>query len=95
MDGISVAPAGAPAARTAISGAQVVGVESRTATGAALVRSPLLDQEARRRFEGCLEDANLTWHRLTVTVTVTGSVLAPAVPAHPVRPGPSVPGRTP
>jgi hypothetical protein len=78
-------------ARTAISGVRVVGVESRTATSAVLVLSPLLDQEARRRFAGCLEDANLTWQRLTVT----GSVLVPAEPVHPVRPDRPVPGRTP
>lgn len=78
-------------ARTAISGVQVVGVETRTETSAALVLSPLLDQEARRRFEGCLEDANLSGYRLSVT----GSVLVPAAAVHPGRPVGPVPGRTP
>jgi hypothetical protein len=31
---------------------------------------PLLDGDAQRRYTGCLEDAALEWHRLTVTSTV-------------------------
>jgi hypothetical protein len=34
------------------------------------VVSPLLDDEAQRRFGGCLEDANLDRNRLVVTRTV-------------------------
>ena len=38
--------------------------------GTTLLRvEPLLDDDARRRYIGCLEDALLEWHRLTVTGT--------------------------
>lgn len=36
--------------------------------GTTLLRvEPLLDDAARRRYVGCVEDAQLEWHRLTVT----------------------------
>lgn len=39
--------------------------------GATLLRvSPRLDEDARSRFTGCLEDSVVEWHRLTVTDTV-------------------------
>lgn len=38
--------------------------------GTTLLRvEPLLDDDAQRRYVGCLEDALLEWHRLTVTGT--------------------------
>ena len=38
--------------------------------GTTLLRvEPLLDDDAQRRYIGCLEDALLEWHRLTVTGT--------------------------
>jgi hypothetical protein len=38
--------------------------------GETLLRvAPLLDEDARARFTGCLEDAVLEWHKLTVTGT--------------------------
>jgi hypothetical protein len=55
-----------------------IGIEYRTVRagldGSFLLRvSPLLDEDARRRFTGCIEDAVLEWHRLTVTRTVLES----------------------
>lgn len=44
-------------------------------TGSTLLRlEPLLDDDAQKRYIGCLEDATLEWHRLTVT----GTTLDPA-----------------
>jgi hypothetical protein len=60
-------------ARTAISGVDVERIVPATADTAVLVVSPLLDEEALRRYGGCLEDANLDQHRLTVA----GSALVP------------------
>jgi hypothetical protein len=56
-------------ARNAIFGVRVERVEPESAGTALLVVSPLLDEEAQRRFGGCLEDANLDRHRLVVTET--------------------------
>jgi hypothetical protein len=41
-----------------------------------LIVSPLLDKDAQRRYGGCLQDAILEYHRLTVTnaVLVSGKV---------------------
>ena len=52
--------------RHAISGVQVVGVEPAGPTTATLVVRPLLDQEGQGRLRGCLEDATLDRHVLTV-----------------------------
>lgn len=49
-------------------GVDFVGVR-RDAESWQLRVSPLLDHEAQDRFIGCLEDAVLEWHRLTVTDT--------------------------
>ncbi|HEX6577758.1 MAG TPA: hypothetical protein VF082_05265 [Jiangellaceae bacterium] len=57
-------------ARNAISGVRVERVAPESADTALLVVSPLLDEEAQRRFGGCLADANLDRHRLAVTRTV-------------------------
>ena len=56
-------------ARTAISGVAVEGVRPAGADTAVLVVSPVLDEQAIRRYSGCLQDANLDRHRLTVTDT--------------------------
>lgn len=53
-------------------GVDFVGVRAG-ADGWRLTVSPLLDEDAQNRFVGCLEDAVLEWHRLTVT----GTTLAP------------------
>lgn len=47
-----------------------VGVEEGPAGTTLLRVEPLLDDTAQRRYVGCLEDAVLEWHRLTVTGTV-------------------------
>lgn len=57
-------------ARNAIFGVRFERVEPESADTALLVVSPLLDDEAQRRFGGCLEDANLDRNRLVVTRTV-------------------------
>jgi hypothetical protein len=57
-------------ARTAIFGVRFERVEPESADTALLVVSPLLDEEAQRRYGGCLEDANLDRNRLVVTRTV-------------------------
>jgi hypothetical protein len=57
-------------ARTAITGVSFERVEPVSATTALLVVSPLLDEEAQRRYGGCLEDVSLSWHKLTVTKAV-------------------------
>jgi hypothetical protein len=61
-------------ARNAISGVRVERVEPRTPDTALLVVSPLLDEQAQRRYGGCLEDGVLFRHRLTVT----GATLVPS-----------------
>jgi hypothetical protein len=63
-------------ARTAIADVSVERVEPVTANTALLVVSPLLDDEAQRRYGGCLQDASLNRHQLTVT----RAVLVPAGP---------------
>jgi hypothetical protein len=62
-------------------GVRVVGVDRRTADSADLRVAPLLDEDARRRYVGCLEDSILEWHRLDVTATQ----LVPAEEAAPAR----------
>ena len=57
-------------ASNAIFGVRVERVEPESADTALLVVSPLLDEEAQRRYGGCLADANLDRNRLTVTRTV-------------------------
>jgi hypothetical protein len=55
-----------------------IGVRYRDATqestGRVLLRvAPILDEKARDRFRGCLEDAVLEWHRFEVAWAATGS----------------------
>jgi len=58
-------------ARNAIAGVDVRAVSPDPPDRALLVVSPALDEQARRRFGGCLEDAVLFRHRLEVVhVTV-------------------------
>jgi hypothetical protein len=57
-------------ASNAIVGVRVERVEPESADTVLLVVSPLLDEEAQRRYGGCLTDANLDRNRLTVTRTV-------------------------
>jgi hypothetical protein len=57
-------------ASNAIFGVRVERVEPESADTALLVVSPLLDEEAQRRYGGCLADANLDRNRLAVTRTV-------------------------
>lgn len=54
----------------AISGVEVMRVEADDPDSAVLTVSPLLDEEMLRRYGGCLQDAILEYHRLTVTKTV-------------------------
>jgi hypothetical protein len=68
-------------ARNAIFGVRVERVEPESAGTALLVVSPLLDEEAQRRFGGCLEDANLDRHRLVVTETALVPAEGSAEPA--------------
>ena len=56
-------------ARTAISSVAFEDVRPAGADRAVLVVSPVLDGQAVRRYSGCLQDANLDLHRLTVTAT--------------------------
>jgi hypothetical protein len=48
---------------------QFQGVQAGPGEGTLLRISPLLDEDARSRYIGCVEDAVLEWHRLTVTAT--------------------------
>lgn len=57
-------------ALNAIAGVTVEQVRPATSESAVLVVSPVLDEQAQRRYSGCLQDANLERHRLTVTDTV-------------------------
>jgi hypothetical protein len=50
-------------------GIRFQGVEPAGAESTLLHVAPLLDDDARTRLVGCLEDALLEWHRLTVTDT--------------------------
>jgi hypothetical protein len=45
------------------------GVQPGPGEATTLRVSPLLDDDAQRRYIGCVEDAVLEWHRLTVTAT--------------------------
>jgi hypothetical protein len=45
-------------------------VDPRAADTAVLVVSPLLDEQAKRRYGGCLQDANLDRHRLRIVDAV-------------------------
>jgi hypothetical protein len=56
-------------ASTAIAGVTVEDVRPAGTDTAVLVVSPVLDGQAVRRYSGCLQDANLDEHRLTVTST--------------------------
>jgi hypothetical protein len=56
--------------RDAIAGVEVLKVEADTPDSAVLTVSPLLDEEMLRRYGGCLQDAILESHRLTVTKTL-------------------------
>jgi hypothetical protein len=56
--------------RDAIAGVEVMKVEANSPDSAVLTVSPLLDEEMLRRFGGCLQDAILESHRLTITETV-------------------------
>jgi hypothetical protein len=57
-------------ARNAIEGVVVRRVEPAASGTAVLVVAPLLDEQAQRRYGGCLQDANLEEHWLTVTEIV-------------------------
>ncbi|HEU4539696.1 MAG TPA: hypothetical protein VFR23_01090 [Jiangellaceae bacterium] len=57
-------------ALNAILGVQVLQVEADAPDSAVLIVSPVLDEEAQRRYGGCLQDAILEDHRLSVTKTV-------------------------
>ena len=57
-------------ARKAIDGVRVRRVEPAAPGIAVLIVEPLLDEQAQRRYGGCLQDANLERHRLTVTETL-------------------------
>jgi hypothetical protein len=57
-------------ASNAIAGVTVRHVRPASADSAVLVVSPVLDHQAQRRYGGCLQDANLERHRLTVIDTV-------------------------
>ena len=57
-------------ARNAIAGVRVRQVEPVAPDSAVLVVSPLLDEQAQRRYGGCLQDAVLERHSLTVTDAV-------------------------
>lgn len=57
-------------ARNSIRGVEVLRVDADTADSAVLIVSPLLDKDAQRRYGGCLQDAILEYHRLTVTNAV-------------------------
>lgn len=57
-------------AGNAIAGVRVRHVEPVSPDTAILTVSPLLDEQAQRRYGGCLEDAILERHRLTVTEAV-------------------------
>jgi hypothetical protein len=70
-------------ARNAIVGVDVHEVRPASADSAVLVVSPVLDHQAQRRYGGCLEDARLERHRLTVVDTV----LVPVEEGSPVAPG--------
>ena len=70
-------------ARNAIVGVDVQEVRPASADSAVLVVSPVLDHQAQRRYGGCLEDARLERHRLTVVDTV----LVPVEARSPVPPG--------
>ncbi|GAB2688190.1 hypothetical protein [Thalassiella azotivora] len=65
---------------SAIDGVQVRRVDPVSADTAHLVVAPLLDEQALRRFSGCLEDANLERHRLVVTGSRHLDATAPAAP---------------
>jgi hypothetical protein len=45
------------------------GVQTGPGETSMLRLSPLLDEDAQNRYIGCVEDAVLEWHRLTVTAT--------------------------
>jgi hypothetical protein len=45
------------------------GVQTGPGEATTLRVSPLLDEDAQNRYIGCVEDAVLEWHRLTVTAT--------------------------
>jgi hypothetical protein len=60
--------------RNAIEGVRVERVLPDTADTAKVIVSPHLDEQAQRRLRGCLIDATLFRHRMTVT----GTVLVPA-----------------
>jgi hypothetical protein len=45
------------------------GVQPGPGEATLLSVSPLLDEDAQSRYVGCIEDAVLEWHRLTVTAT--------------------------
>jgi hypothetical protein len=45
------------------------GVQAGPGEATMLRVSPLLDEDAQNRYIGCVEDAVLEWHRLTVTAT--------------------------
>jgi hypothetical protein len=70
-------------AGNAIVGVDVHEVRPASPDSAVLVVSPVLDHQAQRRFGGCLEDARLERHRLTVVDTV----LVPVEEGSPVAPG--------
>jgi hypothetical protein len=48
---------------------QFQGVQPGPGEASLLRLSPLLDEDAQNRYIGCVEDAVLEWHRLTVTAT--------------------------
>jgi hypothetical protein len=57
-------------ALNAITGVRVERVRPDPAEAATVVLTPVLDEQARRRFRGCLEDGTLFRYRMTVTGTV-------------------------
>lgn len=56
--------------RDAIAGVEVLKIVADSPDSAVLTVSPLLDEEMLRRYGGCLQDAILESHRLTVTKTL-------------------------
>jgi hypothetical protein len=56
-------------------GVRFLGVRPGAGSSATLRLAPLLDDDAQRRYVGCVEDAVLEWHQLSVT----GTTLEPGV----------------
>lgn len=74
---VTVETIGRYCAQNAIAGVTVHGVRPVATGTAVLVVSPVLDAPAQRRYSGCLQDANLERHRLTVVQTATAPEAGP------------------